>query len=181
MANANRVLDAFAGGWRLSSIFLLQTGPYLTATMSGGDPSGTGADARGTLRPDALGIDPSLANPTADVFWNRSAFFCPGRVAGASNQFNCSVAPIARFGNAGVGTLVGPGTINLSMGLGKDFRIKERATLKLESSFTNLPNHPNLNNPGTNITSLSFGKITSARGADSGGNRIGAFALRLEF
>ena len=53
--------------------------------------------------------------------------------------------------------------------------------MKFEGTFTNLPNHPNLNDPGTNITSIAFGKITSARGADSGGNRVGQFALRFEF
>jgi len=44
-----------------------------------------------------------------------------------------------------------------------------------------LPNHPNLANPGNNITSIAFGRTTSARGADSGGNRVGQMALRLEF
>ena len=42
-------------------------------------------------------------------------------------------------------------------------------------------NHVNLSDPGTNITSISFGRITSARGADSGGNRVGQLALRFEF
>ena len=76
---------------------------------------------------------------------------------------------------------MGPGTVNLSMGLGKNFWVTERALLRFEATFTNLPNHPNLNDPGTNITSIAFGRITNARGADSGGNRIGQFALRLEF
>ena len=35
--------------------------------------------------------------------------------------------------------------------------------------------------PGTDITALSFGLITRARGADSGGNRTGQFVLRYEF
>jgi hypothetical protein len=43
----NPVADAIGGGWHLSSILLLQTGPYLTATMTGGDPSGTNAPSRG--------------------------------------------------------------------------------------------------------------------------------------
>jgi hypothetical protein len=103
-------------------------------------------------------------------------------VAGAADRFNCNVTPIARFGNAGVGTLLGPGTINWSFGFGKDFRLYESWKLKFEGSFSNLPNHPNLADPGsTNITSAAFGRITSARGADSGGNRIGQFSLRLEF
>ena len=67
------------------------------------------------------------------------------------------------------------------MGVGKSFRVAEKAALKFEGTFTNLPNHPNLNDPGTNITSIAFGRITSARGADSGGNRVGQFALRFEF
>jgi len=180
MTQAHPVLQGLAGGWRISSILLLQTGPYLTASMSGGDPSGTNGPTRGTQRPDAVRSG-NIPDPTADRFWDREAFVCPGRVPGASNQFDCNVAPIGRFGNAGVGTLLGPGTINLSMGIGKQFPIKERFTLKFEGSFTNLPNHPNLANPGTNIASVAFGRTTSARGADSGGNRTGQFGLRLEF
>ncbi|HYM11306.1 MAG TPA: TonB-dependent receptor [Bryobacterales bacterium] len=178
--NSSSMLDAIAGGWRLSSILLLQTGPFLTATFSGGDPSGTGAPARGTQRPDAV-HDANISSPTADHFFDRTGFVCPGRVPGADNQFNCNVSPIGRFGNGGVGTLVGPGTVNLSLGFGKDFRVTEWAKLKFDASFTNLPNHPNLNDPGANIASLQFGRTTSARGADSGGNRVGQFALRFEF
>jgi len=180
LGSGSPVADAVLGGWHISSIVLLQTGPYLTATFGGGDPSGTGATARGTQRPDAIG-NPDVPNPTADLWFNRSAFVCPGRVPGAADQFNCSVAPIGRFGNGGVGTLLGPSTVNVSMGFGKDFRVTEWGVLKFEGTFTNLPNHPNLNDPTTNITSVGFGKITSARGADSGGNRIGQFALRFEF
>jgi len=180
MSSAHPVLQGLAGGWRISSILLLQTGPYLTAVFTGGDPSGTNAPARGSQRPDAVRSG-NLADPTADRWWDREAFVCPGRLPGSPDQFNCNVPPIGRFGNGGVGTLLGPGTINLSMGIGKRFPIRERATLKFEASFTNLPNHPNLANPGNNITSIAFGRTTSARGADSGGNRVGQMALRLEF
>jgi len=180
MSSAHPLLQGLAGGWRISSILLLQTGPYLTAVFTGGDPSGTNAPARGSQRPDAIRSG-NLDNPTADRWWDREAFVCPGRLPGSPDQFNCNVPPIGRFGNGGVGTLVGPGTINLSMGVGKQFPIRERATLKFEASFTNLPNHPNLANPGNNITSIAFGRTTSARGADSGGNRVGQMALRLEF
>jgi hypothetical protein len=180
MTSAHPLLQGLAGGWRISSILLLQTGPYLTAVFTGGDPSGTNAPARGAQRPDAIRSG-NIPNPTADRWWDREAFVCPGRLPGSPDQFNCNVPPIGRFGNGGVGTLVGPGTINLSMGIGKQFPIRERATLKFEASFTNLPNHPNLANPGNNITSIAFGRTTSARGADSGGNRVGQMALRLEF
>jgi len=180
--NMNRLMDNIAGGWHMSTIFMMQTGPFLTPTMSGGDPSGTNATARGTQRPDVVaGTSGNLGSPTADMWFNRYAYVCPGRVAGASDQFNCNVTPIGRFGNAGTGLLVGPGTVNLSMGMGKDFVLTERMKLKLEGTFTNLPNHPNLADPSTNITSISYGVISSARGSDSGGNRVGQISFRLEF
>jgi hypothetical protein len=175
----SRLADAFVGGWNVAAIVLLQTGPYLTPTFSGGDPSGTNASARGSMRPDRIG-DGNLDNPTASAWFDRNAFVCPGRTAG-SNQFNCNVTPIGRFGNAGTGILVGPGTFNLSMGLSKTFRITERVRARLEGTFTNLPNHPNLADPSTNISSISFGTITSARGGDSGGNRVGQVSLRIQF
>lgn len=56
---------------------------------------------------------------------------------------------IGRFGKATVGSLVGPGAINLSVGLAKDFQLTERFKLKFESSFTNLPNRPNFDDRAT--------------------------------
>ena len=98
MSNTNPILEGIAGGWRLSSIFLWHGGQYLTATVGGGDPSGTNANNRGRQRPAALG-DGNLSNPTADVWFNRNPFVCPGRTP-AQNQFNCTLsAPIGRFGN----------------------------------------------------------------------------------
>jgi hypothetical protein len=131
------------------------------------------------MRPDIV-ANPEVDSSNPDRFWDRNAYVCPGRTVGAT-QFNCNVTPIGRFGNAAAGSLVGPGTINLNFGFGKDFAITEHWRLKFEGSFTNLPNHPNFNDPGTNITSIAFGATTSVRGGDSGGNRVGQFALRLEF
>ena len=180
MGSAPGVLDAVAGGWRISGIVLLQGGVWLTPQMTGGDPSGTNAAVRGTQRPDLAG-NPRVEDPTADLWWNRNAFVCPGREPGSSTAFNCNVTPIGRFGNSGANILEGPGTINLSMGFGKDFRVKERVRVTFEATFTNLPNHPNYDDPGVNITSIAFGRTTTARGADAGGNRVGQFALRLVF
>src|SRR5260370_33865870 len=42
LSTANRFTDALLGGWRLSSILLLQPGPDLRPSFSVGDPAGTG-------------------------------------------------------------------------------------------------------------------------------------------
>ena len=187
MGNAGRVSDAVIGGWQISSIFTLQSGPFLTPTMSGGDPSGTNAPRRGTQRPDRLG-NGSVADPNRNSWLDRTAFVCPGRVAGP-DQYNCSVgvrpgidpAPIGRFGNSGVGIINGPGTFGWNMGANKRFQIVERVSMRLEASFTNLPNWTNLGDPELNITNANFGKITGSRGVDFGGGRVGQVGMRLEF
>lgn len=186
----SRWADAVVGGWRISSILLLQTGPYLTPSFGSGvgDPSGTGSGLYRTQRPDRIG-DYVPANQNRDTWVNRNAFVCPGRVPGSSTQYNCRVglnpasdpAPIGRFGNAGFGIIQGPGTINLSMSLGKSFAITERVRFKIDGSFTNLPNHVNLADPVLNLTNSAFGRITSARGAEFGGSRTGQVSARLEF
>jgi hypothetical protein len=114
----------------------------------------------------------------------------PGVLAGP----NCNIgvdpatdpAPIGRFGTEGIGIMTGPGTVNLSAGIGKFFNITERVRLKAEMSFTNVFNHTNLSDPDLNMSDgSSFGTITSARGslsgADLGGNRTGQASMRLEF
>jgi hypothetical protein len=189
MSGANRATDLILGGWQISSILTLQSGPFLTPTFSGGDPSGTNAPSRGSQRPDRLGAaNGNLESPNRDVWSDRSAFICPGRTPGAL-QYSCSVGstpgrdpnPIGRFGNAGVGIMTGPGTFGLNVGLGKRFIIREGLSLRMEGSFTNLPNWNNLGDPVLNIADNNFGRITGARGVDFGGGRTGQVSLRLEF
>lgn len=175
LGNANGVLNGFVGGWRLSTIFLAQTGPFMTPFMQF-DSSGNALS--GFNRPDVFG-QPNTSHSTPNHWWNSSVYACPGAAAG---QIDCGgLSPIGRFGNARVGSLIGPKTINLSMGLAKDFRITERMLFKFESSFTNLPNHVNYDDPDNNLTNGTFGRVTSARGGDAGGSRVGQFALRIEF
>ena len=91
----SRAADAVVGGWRLSSILTVQTGPYETPYFPSGqgDPSGTGSGLNGSLgdgtgsfdgghrnqHPDQLtGVS---ANPTGKsrLNWtNANAFACPG-------------------------------------------------------------------------------------------------------
>jgi hypothetical protein len=189
MSNSNRFADLLFGGWQISSILTIQSGPYLTPVFSGGDPSGTNAPSRGSQRPDRIGAaNGSVPSPTRDMWADRGAFVCPGRAVGSS-QFDCRVgstpgrdpAPIGRFGNAGVGILTGPGTFGLNLGMGKRFVVTERVNMRLEGSFTNLPNWTNLADPNLNIADNNFGRITGSRGVDFGGGRTGQVSLRLQF
>src|SRR4029077_4746921 len=105
----------------------------------------------------------------------------------SNNTLNCSSLTNGgvggRFGHARGGSLVGTGTINLSLGLAKDFQLTERFKLKFESSFTNLPNHPNFDDPRQNLTESvngqgTFGQVLASLIAAAGGNRDGDLATR---
>lgn len=188
-ANTNRFVNALIGGWQLNTMFLWQGGPWITPYFKGGDPSGTGSGnlVGTTQNPDriAKGVP---ANQNRNEWIAPGAFVCPGQPI--SSEFpTCSIGvrpgidapPLGRFGNGGVAILEGPGTVNLNAGLAKYFQITERVRLRFEGSFTNALNHVNLNDPVTNIVSPNFGQITSARGSDFGGNRVGQVGARLDF
>jgi hypothetical protein len=85
------------------------------------------------------------------------------------------------LGNAGAGILEGPGTVAISAGLAKVFRIAEKLRLRIEGTFTNLPNHPNFAAPSVSVNSPEFGKLTSVYPGENGGNRTGQVAARLDF
>jgi hypothetical protein len=200
-ANMSRVADLLVGGWRLSNIFLWQTGPFESPYFPSGqgDPSGTGSGLNGT----ASGFDGGHRNQAADrnpgiaikpaqqtrAQWiNTGAFVCPGNpnwkpgTACTTGSGSGPVPlPIGRFGNAGVGSVVGPGTVNLSTGLSKIFRLTERVNLRAEGTFTNILNHTNLSDPNMNISSPSFGLISSSISSDFGGARTGQISMRLDF
>ena len=187
MTSANRGVDAILGGWQISSIFTLQSGPFMTPTFAGGDPSGTNAPRRGAQRPDRIG-DGALDSPNRSLWLDRNAFVCPGRSPGAL-QFNCSVgvvpgrdiAPIGRFGTSGVGIVVGPGTLGWNAGMAKKFAITEKVSFRIEGSFTNVPNYTNLGDPVMNIDNNNFGRITAVRGVDFGAGRSGQVGARIQF
>ena len=200
--NMNRIEDALVGGWQLSNIFLWQSGPYLSAYFPGGnvDPSGTGSglsnNATGgaypgrAQKPDRIG-SPTPHGQNRNNWIDTAAFACPGQPAWTfGGDVPCNTGsgqagaplPIGRFGNSQVGDIEGPGTVNLSSGLSKSFRITEGVKLRAEGTFTNVLNHTNLADPTLDLTQTSkFGTITSARGSDFGGSRTGQVSMRLEF
>lgn len=196
-----RVADMLVGGWRLSSIFTLQTGPYETPYFPSGegDPSGTGSGLNGAKagfdlghrdqHPDRMpGISLNPAQKTRLKWVNPAAFGCPGYGSWTPGTA-CTTGsgsgpvplPIGRFGNAQVGSVEGPGLVNLSTGLSKSITIVEGVSLKAEGTFTNILNHTNLGDPNMNIASPNFGQITNTIGSDFGGARTGQIAVRIEF
>jgi hypothetical protein len=212
----SRAADAVVGGWRLSSILTVQTGPFETPYFPNGqgDPSGTGSGLNGSLGDGSGSFDGGHRNQHADLVngvsinpagknrfkWiNSAAFACPGDTTwtvgnpcgtgagylpdgkGGVTPLSAHPLPIGRFGNSQVGSVEGPGLVNLSAGLGKTFAITERFKVKAEGTFTNVLNHTNLGDPNMNLSSGSFGLVSNTIGSDFGGARTGQISVRAEF
>ena len=170
LGSSGKVTNSILSGWQISTITMLESGPWLTPlTSPSQDQSGTNVLGRGAqLRPDRIG-DGNISNPSPDQWFNINAFVPTPTSAG-------------RIGNAGVGILEGPGTIAVAGGVSKNFLVLEHVKIHFEATFTNLLNHPNFLPPSTDISSPdTFGKTSSVGTAENGGNRTGQLALRLEF
>jgi len=191
-----RLADLVVGGWQLSNILLVETGPYLSPYFSSGqgDPSGTGSGISGDANGNSLsgrsqypdkvqGVSTKPSNRTRLHWLNPAGLTCPGDPSWTAGHA-CTTGsgktgaplPIGRFGNAGAGSIEGPGFFNLSTGLSKSFAITEGMKLQLQGTFTNVLNHTNLNNPNVNISTPKFGQITGSSGA-----RSGQISARIDF
>lgn len=161
-------VDGLLGGWELSTVTLLESGPFQTPVMAGGfDQSNTNVLGRGVqARPDRIADGNNSGGP--GTIYDRSAFVSPPAGAG-------------RFGSAGAGILEGPGLITAAAGLAKTFRLTETARFRLEATFTNLPNHPNFAVPFVDVSQPSFGRLTRVLSTEGSGNRTGQVGARIDF
>jgi len=167
--NKNGIMNTFLGGWDLTTITLLESGPWLTPTISSSaDQSNTNAEGRGTI------VRPDVVSKNYYAGQSRAHFF-------NLNAFSATPVDAGRIGNAGVGILQGPGTATVSLGLAKQFHIVEKLNGRFETTFTNVLNHTNFAPPATAIDNSQFGALIGPQTAENAGNRTGQAALRFDF
>lgn len=151
--NINSILDAVAGGWTLSGVNTMTSGQPITLRYGPSPvtinlPTFLGGVA---LRPNLL-CDPTnrgeRLNPTRD-------YFLPSCV-----QRPSVTAP---FGNAGRNIARSNNYFNFDFAVQKNFRllITEQTRLEFRAEFFNLFNKTNFNSANSDITSASFGVISS--------------------
>jgi len=193
--NQKGFVNSLVGGWEINTITLLETGPWLTPSISQGGCELSAAQQtanNGCYTSPAHTVQATNDQSNTDVL-NRGAFLRPDVVSNHFYQgqsraqyFNVaafSATPIGagRFGNAGVGILQGPGTETVSLGLAKVTAITQGIHLRFEATFTNVLNHTNFAPPATQIDGSNFGQLTAATTAENAGNRTGQLGFRLEF
>lgn len=152
-AHQNRILTSILGDWNISQITNLQSG--LPVSVS---------------RPAVLapGADPRLSHPTIAKWFNTSVF---------------SAAPAFTFGNVGpyLSDVRTQSIHNVDAVLSKNFGVgnvrEHPITATFRAEAYNLFNSVQFGFPNNNVTSQSFGQVTSALNAP----RDMQFALKFNF
>jgi len=199
--HAPKIVDALLGGWGLQTISYFGSSNFLTPTSWGFDPANNEFNA---FLPDVIpGAHANLPSDqrSQDRWFNTSvyhqdtrtglfvydqigAFKVPGCPDTDPLCLNTSPADVGRFGNAGVGSLKGPGLNVHHLSLAKTFALRERVRMTFTSEIANIFNHPHFYNPNTQINASDVGRLIWARAdyePEKAGRRQVSFKLRVEF
>lgn len=172
-SNWNGVVDAVAGGWTISGILVMQSGPHLTPFFTSHCQAGTDCNSR-NLMDVVSGQNPNAGEKTTESYFNAGAFTKqPFQTSTGASAF------VGRFGNSGVGTVLGPGIFQLDTGVFKDIRVNERWSLRIQGQARNLPNHPNFTNPQMNLDNANYNKIRGLNG--NAYSRLITAGIRISF
>jgi hypothetical protein len=166
---------ALLGGWDLAAVATIQSGTALTIAYTNANNvfgiSEDRAQLSGRCSKDQLVTAGSIAAKLNNYF-NASCFTTPP-IIGADGIGNA-------FGDSGTGIVDGPGQANLDLALTKSVTIpwpRENSRVVFRAEFFNVFNHPQFANPDSNLSSPTFGLISSTAVSA----RVGQLALRLTF
>jgi Carboxypeptidase regulatory-like domain len=144
-AGQSGLVRTVAGGWSLSSIINIQSGPVFTPSLST-DPANTGTQ----MRTNRIGNEGKLSNPSIQDWFNVAAFPVPAEYT---------------YGNSARNVLTGPGLKDWDMGLFKTFvlpHLGENTKAQFRYEYFNLTNTPPFGLPEGDVQSPSAGQVLSA-------------------
>ena len=187
LAKSNR----WIGGWQVNGIFTGQSGADFSVvdTQVDSNMDGQYFDRSVYLGPGGISnsinhnVDPAHGYlKTGPTYWGVLNGGSNTSVTGIPCPANVNMGLWCNQGEMERNTLVGPGFVDMDFGVGKIFKVNERASFKFEANFFNLFNHPNFQTPVSNPTSGNFGdSISTFTNQQSGGPRITQMALRFDF
>ena len=147
------------GGWNVNGVMAAYTGTPFTVSAPGSSLNDPGNSQT------ANQVTSTVAYPHgvgSNATWFDTSAFAP-------------VTAVA-FGSSGRNILRAPGVWNTDLMINRNFKITERIATDFRVEFYNLPNTSHFNGPDSDVSSASFGQISS-----SFGERQIRFGLRLGF
>jgi len=149
------------GAWNLNGILRMVSGNPVTIT---GDATACNCPGNGNFADVVRPVTYAKEIGAGQLWFDRNAFAAPGA---------------NRFGNAGRGTVRGPGFAGYDFSAFREIKIKERFRIEFRSEFFNLTNTPRFANPQANVNGATFGQVLNTL-ANEGERQI-QFGLRIQF
>ena len=162
LSHASYPLDLIVGGWQLSGITTIQSGPPLVVTD--GTSNNGGLNGGWTNRAN---YSPSCGSHAPIVDKNNSLSTTIGLQWFDVTCFSDHTANYV-LGSSVPGNVWGPGLVNFDLTMAKAVRFKERYEVKVRVDAFNAMNTPHFSNPGTTCCtaqSAGFGVITGTNSA----------------
>jgi outer membrane receptor protein involved in Fe transport len=157
------IANAIAGGWKINGVFSKFTGLPFTPIAS------------------ATSLNAAFNTQVANQLKPNVATL--GGIGKFAPYFDTTAfAPVttASFGNASRNSLRGPGHTDLDLGISRVFPITERIHAELRGEGFNISNTPYFAVPANNVSSSSFGRITSTFGS-AADSRVLRVTAKLNF
>jgi Carboxypeptidase regulatory-like domain len=145
LRDKNVVLREAIGGWQVSAVARVQTGPYYNITAN--------AATLGTRRANYLG---------GNYYLKDNRFTLASHQAQWLNPAAFGLPSATSFGNSGVGAVVLPGLQQGDVTLSKLFSFGERVNLKVQADAFNVLNHTNYSGEDSNASDSGFGRLNGA-------------------
>ena len=136
------------GGWTLSTNLFLRSGLPFTVYDLSATSTLSGYNYNGYIFASPLGyVSQSCPSAVNSPCMSTSQFAPSASVTGAPNG----------FGNIGRNSIFGPHFFDMDIALMKSIRIKERLTFSFGAQAYNALNHPNFDQPVSDISNGNFG------------------------
>jgi TonB dependent receptor len=157
-AKSSGLLHSVLGGWQLAGTFVDETGEPAAAGLGGvTDPVGLGGNGQYTVRANVVGkvsyhhkVGNWFSTPGTDGGADPLGDPTPGYLGG----------PNLGFGNGRRDTFIGPGRVNFTTALYKNFAVTERAHFEFRAESYNTFNHTEFNAIGTTTGGGNYGQAT---------------------
>jgi hypothetical protein len=160
-----RWVNALFAGWNVGALWIWESGQRFSV-YSGLENQFSGISSLADLDRSTGKKIGTLFNYQGTVYW-----FDPDAAALFTNP------SVGQQGNLGRNSLIGPNYSNLDMVLHKRFTVRENQFLQLRLEGYNLFNKTHYALPDNNLSSSTFGTITSTQGNP----RLFQLALRYQF
>jgi predicted nucleic acid-binding Zn ribbon protein len=144
--NKGGVMAKILDGYSVSGTFTFGSGHYLTPTYSNSTAEASSAGTF-TQRPNRVLTQPLKGSGTVKSWFNAAAFTAPGA---------------GQYGTASQGSIEGPGTVSVNASLSRTVQLKGTNSFEARVSANNVFNTVQYSGINTNLSSFTFGQVTSA-------------------